>query len=162
MKKYLPLFMLLVSCGDFNPSDPYRKNTVVSVGPFKPYVDLFVAEGRQHGQAIKIEDLIVKFGHIEEAKTLAFCRHVTDDSETPSITIDPDKWAKLLLIQREILVFHELGHCILKRDHLNGMSIMAPQILWSTTYAANEAELLAELFDPAKANSWTLDGEDIQ
>lgn len=161
MRFALALAMLLTGCGAMEPLKPNKRNTVVEVGPFKPYLDLFIQEGAIHGRDIVVNDLIIKFEHIDEEKVLAVCRRTDNDALAPVIAVDPDKWAKLLLIQHEALIFHELGHCILKRDHLEGMSIMDPYLLSTKKIAENEAKLLAELFDPAQANTLSFNGEDV-
>lgn len=36
-----------------------------------------------------------------------------------AVVIDESYWSRSTKLKREFIVFHELGHCILDRDHLN-------------------------------------------
>lgn len=40
------------------------------------------------------------------------------------VYIDPEFWEKIDFYRREALIFHELGHCIFKRDHDNAELIL--------------------------------------
>lgn len=66
-------------------------------------------------------------------------------------------WLHSTEIEREIVVFHELGHCVLQRDHSTVMidfaqrsvpeSIMYPIILTPALYRARRLDYLLELFE---------------
>lgn len=45
------------------------------------------------------------------------CRRA--DGQRASIRIDVTYWRQFSAMQREFLIFHELGHCILEREHLD-------------------------------------------
>ncbi|MEM7371480.1 MAG: hypothetical protein AAF587_22900 [Bacteroidota bacterium] len=91
----------------------------------QPYIDLFEAEAAKRGQDIQIDNLIVEFESDlvgpqgEEAAGL--CTFESDNNPTPHIRLDTNSfnWTNNEY-HREILVFHELGHCILNRfEHTN-------------------------------------------
>jgi hypothetical protein len=54
---------------------------------------------------------------------------------------------------KEQLLFHELGHCVLNRKHcdlvvnLDPISLMHPKMLKSEYYKNNRDELIEELFN---------------
>lgn len=63
----------------------------------------------------------------------------------PVILIDPDYWRGADSCQRHALIFHELGHCVLKQNHRNNIkSIMEPIIIQDMCY--NWDYYLDELF----------------
>jgi hypothetical protein len=69
------------------------------------------------------------------------------------VTLDPDFWDVVSETQKELLMHHELGHCILYRPHRSTFlssgkeaSIMYPIIMSSSTYLNNSSYYLSELF----------------
>ena len=76
------------------------------------------------------------------------------------VTFDPDFWNSVSETQRELLVHHELGHCVLYRGHRtavlssgNYASLMYPIIMRSSTYLDNYAYYQDELFNYAAAEA---------
>ena len=157
MKTLLPTLgiclTLLVSCGQQQTAD-LTHTPVVSVAPaFSPYVSKFQALSVQEGSAQTISDLSVQFGPISTTNEIGVCE--TGTNLTPSITVLQSTWEQMTESEQEVLMFHELGHCILNRVHvtsLNGdnspTSIMYPYALDPTIYEANLAAYQAELFHP--------------
>ncbi|MEK6704184.1 MAG: hypothetical protein AABZ06_00175, partial [Bdellovibrionota bacterium] len=69
------------------------------------------------------------------------------------VTLDPDFWDSVSDTQRELLMHHELGHCVLYRGHRSDSlstgayaSIMYPVIMSSSTYINNYDYYQNELF----------------
>ncbi|MEO1714224.1 MAG: hypothetical protein AAFU60_12900, partial [Bacteroidota bacterium] len=60
------------------------------------------------------EGIDVVFEEIEDPSIIGTCRHFGQ-----RITLDPIWWERSDENEREWLVFHELGHCVLGRDHRN-------------------------------------------
>jgi len=81
------------------------------------YVQTFLKEASSRGRPIDLyeEGLVVNFGTLPRGKA-GSCR---PNDYPKKVTIDAAQWKKLDEQQREALVFHELGHCILNRDHNN-------------------------------------------
>lgn len=136
------LLLLLVSCGNSpGGSDPkvYRVNP-----EFQPYVDKFELNAAQHGKELKIDYLIVEFkdlAYLGKDK-IGACYLQDDGGGTPTVYIDPEYWQNgvknststtikndpvLLEAAREYVIFHELGHCILKHPHRDGPNGADPQ-----------------------------------
>jgi hypothetical protein len=125
---------------------------------FSPYVDAFMsAKGDSTGVTqMRLATISIKFGEVEEKGALGQC-HATPFTD-PVITVDPDKWNELNDTERTILVFHELGHCELGRNHLEGKmdsitreypcpkSIMAAIIPTGSCFTDNKDYYLNELF----------------
>ncbi len=64
-------------------------------------------------------NLIIKFDGkpIPEDNKVAFC--ITQIGATPTIIINTGYWDSLRYDRdKEAVVFHELGHCVLRRDHV--------------------------------------------
>lgn len=122
--------LTLVGCG--------REKTL-DVGEFAPYVQRFEAVGAQAGHPLKIDDLIIKLGSMDRPSEQGYCTLSTD--ETPRVTISSSAWPTLDDTEREALIFHELGHCILIRRHdsstlTNGdpATLMNPYAMDAYTY----------------------------
>lgn len=72
----------------------------------------------------------------------AYCK---SGSYTPSIVVDQVYWDASSAAQREQLMYHELGHCLLGQHHrLN--SIMAEGGVDDDLYVSNREYWLHELF----------------
>lgn len=85
-------------------------------GGVQPYVEQFFLEGQLRGYDLFLEDYPVKveFAEIEDPEIVGLCRHLG-----LKITIDPIWWSRANDAKRRWLVYHELGHCVLGREHRN-------------------------------------------
>ena len=77
----------------------------------------FEIEANAHGLDIDISSIAISgyIQNIETRGTLGQCKSYSDG--TQQIVIDEQYWNRISNDEREYLVFHELGHCILKRVH---------------------------------------------
>lgn len=123
------------------------------------YVMIFRDEARNHNKLITERDPIVIFGSTptkDEPRRAGYC----DWYRIPRlIVIDRRLWELMPVSRRELLIFHELGHCLLLRRHeLNCRvdsknegdcpypeSIMYP-VLTVYDYEINREYYLKELF----------------
>jgi|GEM_PF-3225285 len=115
------LFFLFISCGTESGLQ------TIEVGEdFQPYFELFEAEGKARGlenlfsdQGIKIQfgdpDVLV-FGDPEF--TAGYCDLV---SSPPIVNINKSLWDILNERNKEFIILHELGHCVLKRQHITDL-----------------------------------------
>lgn len=108
MKRYA-IFLFLVGCGD---------NSQATIDPaFEPYVARFVLEGTAEGKEVDISKLSVNFS--DETRSVA--GGIEFGSCTGhSIKIVRKFWQETSEANREALLYHELGHCVLRRQHLGG------------------------------------------
>lgn len=109
----LILLLFLVSCGDIK--DMIYKKTPApapksSNAELLTYVEKFE---RLYGINVTVP---VNFKDIEHGRA-GVC--YLWSSGYAEIEIDPDFWQTFTEEQREQLVFHELGHCVFKRQHDN-------------------------------------------
>lgn len=151
-KQYWPFVLLLsLILGTMSCS----KDTVETDAELIPYFEVFAAEAAQRGitvdyEARRIEGL---FQNITDGNVAGQCfRNI----EKPrKVIIDIDYWDNATEAVREVLVFHELGHCFLERDHDDRkdgnnvcQSIMhsSPQVCDLDLNDMNREEYLDELF----------------
>lgn len=148
------LFIVIItsisSCND----DPvgYKDPTL------SPYVDRFIEQATLHGQNISARELNVDF---QQLKNL--CGQYDGKQ---AVFISPGCWDVAPESAREALMFHELGHALLKRDHKtttlpNGehASIMTPDpsMLYNEYTAKKRSYYFQELFEPNTiAPDWSL------
>ena len=107
--------VIFLSCGkgnDFTYDVPAE---------FEPHVKKFEAEARARGKSISIKNLIIKY---DAAASPVYCGNSNVISSANDvqkiITINPQAcWQNDT--QLETLIFHELGHCILGRQHDNSL-----------------------------------------
>lgn len=151
MKYYLGLFVIVISV--YACSDPYSDVSVDSA--LIPYIERFEQEAVARGVKFDIneEGIDAKIAHIPTNGVLGYCNHKKDENNL--ITISKLYWEKATDLEREYVVFHELGHCFLDREHFDDedkagvcISIMAAG---TSTCAVNytvktRAALLDELF----------------
>lgn len=148
---FLFLGSLFVACEKQNSSPSLTVDEA-----FQPYFEAFEQAGAERGLAVELgaEDIGAVFSSELEAQMAGKCTKFSTGARI--IYIDQQSWAGRSELEREFLVFHELGHCYLDRPHLdeadeNGfcVSIMqsgegacTSQYTW-----VNRAQLLDELFD---------------
>ena len=88
---------------------------------FQSIVEQFELEAKACGLEIEINNLIIKYDESVEYPYCATCNSKSMDHNIQKIIlINPDKWW-LNDFAKEALIFHELGHCILGRDHDNSL-----------------------------------------
>ena len=122
----------------------------------QPYIDDFVVEGAERGLEVDFsqEGLIAQLQAIEEPGVPGQCQQ--HGSEANELYIDPAFWQVYSEEERTLLIFHELGHCYLDRDHLdvkdadgNCLSIMrsSSNVCDIDFTFANREAMLDELFE---------------
>jgi hypothetical protein len=105
----------LVNCGK---TQEQQHNQIFNITGFETYYSTFVAY-TNHGS----NDLIIKFG---DPKTISGKSNVVGlcqmgSQTTPIVTIDQTFWNNTTEDLKQELIDHELGHCILNRQHRNDL-----------------------------------------
>jgi len=94
----------------------------VQVDPaFKTQYAAFLADGAAVGAPQSVDDLIIKFDDVNKygcAEGRVGCCF-TQSHETPVVVIDKAAWQGASSAYRSIIIYHELGHCVLNRQHDN-------------------------------------------
>lgn len=90
----------------------------------------------------QFEDL--KWMSTEKDRFIGLCDDAGPDLV---ITLDPEYWAEASAAQREILVLHELGHCVGGLEHVETIgedncpvSLMFPKVISSACYRKHKFE----------------------
>jgi hypothetical protein len=113
------LMLTFPSCG---LDDETMDNATIDVAAeFQRFVDLFIEEGAKRGFEVDFSDtgLSIQYGTLPE-DAAGVCSELGDgNSGSHQIRIRKLYWESLTEIQKERLIFHELGHCELNRPHDN-------------------------------------------
>lgn len=106
------LLILFSSCGE--------DNSDLEIDPaFTSFVEQFKEEGKSRGQNISTDNLEVLFVN-QINNNVAGCGQGFSDYQNSGnlrLEIAQNCWNELNELEREHLIFHELGHIILEREH---------------------------------------------
>lgn len=153
MKAFSTLLMLVVLTG----CGAYRDNEFDAKRRFEPnefsqYVSDFEQDAyRISNQRLVINNLIIRFGEEKDFKPIpkgviaGICYYYS----TPLILINPVIWDNSSELRRQALMYHEMGHCVLMREHVPAeekLSIMNPRLLSESVLKAEYDPLIEELF----------------
>ncbi len=109
MKKYWIFLFILCSCRNEN-SDNHIPNAL------SIHIENFQLEAEIRGFSYQIhEDVTFEFGNLEQEGAAGQCQY--HSNQTNLIIIDENFWQRASNNLREMVVFHELGHCVLGRGH---------------------------------------------
>ena len=117
MRKYVWYWLLWLLAGTSFACEPTE--TIFLDTELDPYFERFALEARNFGldfdyQAARVEGYLTTFA---ERQVRGKCEH---NSVYPDrVYINLDYWRQAGDLEREYLVFHELGHCFLDRSHLD-------------------------------------------
>lgn len=133
---------MLYGCGHSIPAE------------FQPYVNSFVQDSVNQDHPVTINHLDIQFGQITNEQIEGQCN--TGFLETPTILIQEDYWNTATEDEKTILMYHELGHCVLGRVHDNNLtgdifdihpiSIMNWQTVSWQNFEEYKGKYLQELF----------------
>lgn len=157
----LTLMLLVTSCGVQVNSKHTQylegtKQYAVSASEFEPYIASFEKEAAQTLEEpdFKVGDIPINFGDTTDEDYDGVCNTYSDG--TKEILIKKSWWQSTDVTQREIMIYHELGHCRLGRDHdeerrvagthTYKLSIMNPVIPSSADYVSQKNAYLTELY----------------
>ncbi len=135
------LSLLLLASSSCAPIDPGNNYTVSP--EIEPYLLSFQDEARAHGVLITFHGIDVQFGDLP-APQVGVCY-----SGQLRVVVDQRVWDTYDSYRREVVIYHELGHCLLGKGHVAASTpaIMNPMLMWSSYYAAHRTELLNEFFN---------------
>lgn len=115
--QYLPLATVLVLL-IFPACNREEAFTGAVVDPaLQSYFESFASEGLKRGKTIDMSRVSGILADIEDAKVLGRCTQGSVSGST--VTIDTEFWTKANAWEKEYVIFHELGHCVLNRRHLD-------------------------------------------
>lgn len=140
--RILLVLLLTLSCGKEKIQE-ISDHEAINNPIFDEYVIKF-----EHDIETTKGDIPIYF-HPLKSNTAGLC--VTYSNNKKEVQIDLDFWNKSNEITKEILIFHELGHCVLNRSHQYGSidecprSIMNPQLLTDLCYIENREYYINQL-----------------
>lgn len=158
----LVLLSLITSCGVAKNQKHTQhlegtKQYAVSASVFKSYITSFEEEAAKNlsEPGFKVGDIPINFGDTTKDEFDGVCNTYSDG--TKEILIKKSWWESTDNTQREIMIFHELGHCRLGRDHDEEIltsssnktykaSMMNPVIPHSEIYKERRSAYLTELY----------------
>lgn len=153
----LTIFIIpLLSCTILNQRivtiEQYSINYIDS--KFDPIIRSFVYEAGIHGHNVNLKNLSVIFANIKinkKDKTVGYC--IKSPIGGMVIKIHKATWSNMDIYKQEELVFHELAHCLMGRNHCDKktskgpLSIMNTHLSSGDYYKENREVLLDELFN---------------
>lgn len=107
MKPLLCILLGAVGCGAPNVS-------TFQINGLESYYGAFVAKTNHGSNNLIIKIAPVPCANTEPGTTVIGCCQF---AQTPTVTLDPTYWSGASEADRQELVDHELGHCILGRAH---------------------------------------------
>lgn len=135
------LIVLLVALGGLYHPNKYHED-------FRPHIEQFEADWSRYTGEKKRVYMDIKFKKIYYLPVLGYCDH-----RKRAIFINERSWKKLNRIEKKLLIYHELGHCVLDRRHdesifINGepKSIMHPNGITWKQYRKSKRYYDRELF----------------
>lgn len=114
MRAFLVLLIITISgCADENIFEP----TYDIPEELEPIVDAFIDEAASRGELIEKTNLIIQYD--QNLEGCGRCNSIGSlETIQKKITINPNGLCWTSELQKEGLLFHELGHCILGRLHI--------------------------------------------
>ena len=124
-------------------------------GDFREQIKSFMLEADKHGKHVSLQHLTIQFTRSLSNDWVGAC-YPSANTNHKRIMITKSYWYSIDSVAKQQLIFHELGHCVLNRDHndlkVNGhpVSIMYYNMDVSesdrTWYISHQKEYLDELF----------------
>lgn len=111
--KFFTLSILLLS------TSCTKENDALVEAEIEVYFIRFADEAALRNIEIDFSELQIDgyFSEINEVGVVGQCQTFSDDSK--DLVIEIEYWQGLKDLEKEFLIFHELGHCVLARSHLN-------------------------------------------
>lgn len=154
MRALILITLFVTGCASLPPK-PVNLPLVESnlIDPvFNPIVQMFVYEAQSRGHSVDLSNLKMRLGNarlLTDDKTVGYC---LIGRQGASIVIHEPTWAKIDDAQQEELLFHEMAHCLMGREHcgkqndIGPVSIMFPKLIQSDYYTMYREDLVDELF----------------
>lgn len=144
-----PLLLLIVLAG-CGKTDSQIQNLQGAQG-LQSYVEKFSQDAARFGRQTNTSHVVVQFGTVEKSGAAGECK--VDEAGNRTIVINEEAWSGYGKQYREMLIYHELGHCVLNRTHSTDLgsdgnpdSLMYPNLFYAAVYEFNRDGYLNELF----------------
>ncbi len=117
---FIGVLFLLLGCG--------RAPTLEEKEEFTPYLNRFLAYSKQNGRDLSAS-VNVTYGNLQ-GKHLGVCEEAW--LQTPHVEINRAAWGASPESTKEMMLFHELGHCLLGRSHIDTKVSAGPSLIPSS------------------------------
>lgn len=114
----LTLLSLLLACGRDSSNELTAIDHFIDDRLYEHY-ETFKAEAKKRNIEVDFVTMNVEgyIGDIRDQGVVGQCQTYSDGSK--AVVIEEGYWNRLSDLKKEFIVFHELGHCILNRGHLD-------------------------------------------
>jgi hypothetical protein len=114
-----------------------------SVAPeFQTYLTDFEADAKRFGRDVNTDSISISFGDTGSPNNGAICH-----TGSKEIIVQKALWDVDDDTERKIIVYHELGHCVLGLDHSTELGIMYPSRVPEVVYKLNPDSFLTKFFE---------------
>ena len=88
-----------------------------------PYFEVFAKEAAKRGITVNYDDARIEglLQNILDSNVQGQC--FRNEEKPKKVIIDTEYWARSNELEKEFIIYHELGHCFLGRDHLNDKDV---------------------------------------
>lgn len=141
--------LLLSACAPEMKKEGLKVDSVLQA-----YASRFEQVSLQQNRPVTLQDITITFEETLAGNTIGLCRK--GGGEQPKVIINKSFWDVATNSSREQLMFHELAHCVLGRDHDNTTimvmgyqvkaSIMSSYHLYPYMFEPNYNYYMSELF----------------
>ena len=152
--------MTLVSCGMPKQADTAKRSNNQIDEAFQQYVEEFEATySAETGSTLNVEayDIPINFGDPNSSGGSGSTNYVgsckTYSNGKKEIIISVDSWERYPRSMKRQLIYHELGHCLLGKEHVDTrnstgtpISVMSRVLINQETYESYMKEYDHELF----------------
>lgn len=164
----IALLLLLTACGKKISNSPKALPPTYGIeAEFVPLVDDFYIEASSRGLNLPRNLVLVSKSTLSAggANTIGVCFYPTAERRFPYVEVKKSFWDSANYEAKRNLIYHELGHCLLYRDHTTSqqfapnigktipLSIMFPYIIMAMSsdiinfYLNYESDYIEELFN---------------
>lgn len=152
------LCALAAGCSTYRDEDLITYEVPAEVQPYvNSFMDEYEARG---GDAMHLTpNLIVRWSDtMPDTGVIGYCQLSKVDMYLPEVVLLRSYWLTSSEVTREILIYHELGHCLLNYDHIETdiYDVMFPSIINQYYYIENRHAILDKFFDPSSRPRWPL------
>lgn len=149
MRKLIVLLSFFcLAFGPPRPEIPDQNNSEAG-----PYETSFRNLGASYGAVFFNKAILFSFRYFFWSSTAGVCYYTGGRTSPNRVELNQSMWSDGSESFREMLIFHELGHCLLGRDHRNTQfssgrpeSIMNSYLFSQRTYERYRDDYLKELY----------------
>jgi len=116
---------------------------------FGKYVTAFEVAAAENKRSVSIYPLKISLADLNESGWMGIRGVCKIENSTRTLVVNINFWNSASDAEKEMHIFHELGHCVLGRGHDEWSPIMNSALgLGPDQYSAQRDLYLAELFKP--------------